>query len=176
MGAATATSAGDQAHGRGTDNHSRRYQLTTPADTRRRRSSALALLAIAALGGLAIAGCGGDDDSTTPAATTGASDTTEAQGGGGASTIEVSETDFKLNPSDPTVQAGTVTINATNDGQVPHSIEVEGPNGEEELDPELSPGDSGTLTVDLSKPGTYEWYCPVGNHKEMGMEGEITVE
>jgi plastocyanin len=24
-------------------------------------------------------------------------------------------------------------------------------------------------------PGKYEFYCPVGNHKEMGMEGEITV-
>ncbi len=37
------------------------------------------------------------------------------------------------------------------------------------------PGSSGTLTVDL-KPGTYEFYCPVANHKEMGMEGEITVK
>jgi plastocyanin len=25
------------------------------------------------------------------------------------------------------------------------------------------------------KPGTYEWYCPVGRHREFGMEGEITV-
>jgi uncharacterized cupredoxin-like copper-binding protein len=158
--------------------------LTTTADTRKRRLFALAVVAIAALGGLAIAGCGDDDDSATPAATTGASDTTttdttttEAQGGGGgASTIELSETDFKLNPSDPTVQAGEVTVKATNDGQVPHNIEVEGPSGEQELESDLAPGDSGTLTVDLSKPGTYEWYCPVDNHKDMGMEGEITVK
>jgi uncharacterized cupredoxin-like copper-binding protein len=25
-------------------------------------------------------------------------------------------------------------------------------------------------------PGKYEFYCPVANHKEMGMEGEITVK
>jgi uncharacterized cupredoxin-like copper-binding protein len=154
--------------------------MTTTANTRRRRRSAVAAVAISALGALALAGCGGDDNNstTTPAATTGASETTTgAQGGaGGASTIDVSETDFKLNPADPTVQAGTVTIKATNDGQVPHSIEVEGPSGEQKLESDLAPGDSGTLTVDLSKPGTYEWYCPVDSHKDMGMQGEITVK
>ena len=41
---------------------------------------------------------------------------------------------------------------------------------------DLSPGQSGVLTVDLSKPGTYEFYCPVGNHREQGMEGTITVQ
>jgi uncharacterized cupredoxin-like copper-binding protein len=158
--------------------------LTTTSDTRRRRLSALAVVAIAVLGGFAASGCGDDDDDTaTPAATTGAettagADTTaETQGGnGGTSTIDLSMTDFELNPSDPTVPAGEVTINATNDGQAPHNIEVEGPSGEQELESDLSPGDSGTLTVDLSKPGNYEWYCPVGNHRDLGMEGEITVE
>jgi uncharacterized cupredoxin-like copper-binding protein len=153
--------------------------LRTTADTRGRRLPALAALAITAVGVLAIAGCGGDDDSDTTAASP-ATTNTAAQGGGTASqgggTINVSLTDYKLNPADPTVKAGQVSIKATNDGQVPHSIEVEGPNEEQEPESELSPGDSGTLTVDLSKPGTYEWYCPVGNHKEMGMEGEITVK
>jgi plastocyanin len=133
------------------------------------------VVAMIALGGLAVAGCGDDDSDTTSAGATGTTTTAQA-GGGGGSTIDVSETDFALNPADPTVDAGQVTINATNDGQVPHSIEVEGPSGEQELEGGLAPGDSGTLKVDLSKPGTYEWYCPVGNHKEMGMEGEITVK
>jgi plastocyanin len=133
------------------------------------------VVAMIALGGLAVAGCGDDDPDTTSAGATGTTTTAQA-GGGGGSTIDVSETDFALNPADPTVDAGQGTINATNDGQVPHSIEVEGPSGEQELEGDLAPGDSGTLKVDLSKPGTYEWYCPVGNHKEMGMEGEITVK
>jgi uncharacterized cupredoxin-like copper-binding protein len=88
----------------------------------------------------------------------------------------VSETEYKLNPSDPAVKAGQVTFNVTNDGQVVHNLEVEGPNGEQELGSDLSPGQSGTLSVDLSKPGKYEFYCPVDNHKQMGMEGEITVK
>jgi uncharacterized cupredoxin-like copper-binding protein len=88
----------------------------------------------------------------------------------------VSETDFKLTPADPTVKAGTVTFDVSNDGQTTHSLEVEGPNGEQQLDQDLAPGDKGTLEVDLSKPGTYEWYCPIDSHREQGMEGEITVQ
>ena len=39
----------------------------------------------------------------------------------------------------------------------------------------LQPGDSETLTANL-QPGTYTVYCPVGNHREQGMEMTITVE
>jgi plastocyanin len=134
----------------------------------------LGVAAVAALGGLAIAGCGGSDSSSTSSspATSGAS----GSAAGGASTVNVSETDFKLTPSDPTVNAGKVTINASNDGQTTHSIEVEAPSGDQEMESDLAPGQSGTLTVDLPKPGKYEFYCPIDNHKQMGMAGEITVK
>jgi plastocyanin len=144
-----------------------------------------ALLAVLmALGAFAIAGCGGSDDDSSSNST--AADTTEETGGGGGGstggggggqTLNVSETDFKLDPADPSVNAGEVTIKATNDGQTTHSLEVEGNGIEEtELPNDLAPGDRGELTVDLSKPGTYEWYCPIGNHRDLGMEGEITVK
>jgi uncharacterized cupredoxin-like copper-binding protein len=129
---------------------------------------ALATAAIA----LGAAGCGGSDDSSTTAA----SPTTTAAQSGGGSSVDLKATDFKFTPSDPTAKAGQVTFNVTNDGQVPHSLEVEGPDGDEELESDLSAGQDGVLTVDLSKPGKYEFYCPVGNHKELGMEGEITVQ
>ena len=32
------------------------------------------------------------------------------------------------------------------------------------------------LKVDLDKPGRYVWYCPVGDHRERGMKGTITVK
>jgi uncharacterized cupredoxin-like copper-binding protein len=130
-------------------------------------SAGLAAAAIA----LAAAGCGGSDDSSTTAASP---STTAAQGGGGSS-VDLKATDFKFTPSDPTAKAGQVTFNVTNDGQTVHNLEVEGPDGDEELSSDLSPGQDGVLTVDLSKPGRYEFYCPVGNHKALGMEGEITV-
>jgi uncharacterized cupredoxin-like copper-binding protein len=87
----------------------------------------------------------------------------------------VSETEFAIDPANPKVKAGTVTFDVTNDGQVVHNLEVEGNGVEEELEQDLQPGDSGKLTVDL-QPGTYEWYCPVDEHAEQGMEGELTVE
>jgi uncharacterized cupredoxin-like copper-binding protein len=115
-----------------------------------------------------LAGCGGDNDENTSAG----AETAQSTGG---QTVNISEAEYRLDPSDPIVQPGTVSFKATNDGSVDHNLEVEGPEGEEELEQDIAPGQSGTLTVDLSKPGRYEFYCPVGDHRELGMEGEITV-
>ena len=60
------------------------------------------------------------------------------------------------------------------DGTIEHNFEVEGQGIEEELPENLAPGATGTLTVDLA-PGTYEVYCPVGNHEDEGMRVELTV-
>lgn len=120
----------------------------------------------AVLAAVAIAGCGDDDNETTPVAGTPSA---------GAQAVNVSETEYELDPSDPTVQAGAVSFKVTNEGSVDHNLEIEGPEGEQELDQDLGPGKSGTLTVDLSKPGRYEFYCPVDGHRERDMEGEITV-
>ena len=142
----------------------------------RRQGYALAIAALGVVAALAVAGCGGSDNDTTTAGAPANTTTTGAQGGGGASTVKVSETDFKLDPSEPTVKPGEVTFDVSNDGAVTHSLEVEGPGEEQELESDLSPGQSGTLTVDLSKPGKYEFYCPIDNHKQMGMEGTVTVK
>jgi plastocyanin len=163
----------------------------------------LAVLVMLALGGLAVAGCGGDDDdgddgaTETEAATDEGGGETAAGGsygggggangddadggddadaGGGGATVAVSLTDFAIDPANPTVEAGTVTFDVSNDGQAPHNLEVEGQGVEEELPEDLGAGESGQLTVELSEPGTYEWYCPVGEHADMGMEGELTVQ
>ncbi len=45
----------------------------------------------------------------------------------------------------------------------------------EELEENLAPGGTGTLQVDL-EPGTYEIYCPVGDHADRGMRMALTVE
>ena len=78
---------------------------------RARLSMALTAAATAAFA----AGCGGSSDSTS--STAASSTTTAAQAGGSGSNVDISETDFKLNPSDPTVKAGQVTFNVSNDGQ-----------------------------------------------------------
>lgn len=125
-------------------------------------TAVLALLLVVPFGG-----CGGDDGGNG-----GSGQTSE----GPAETIDVSLTDFKISPANPRVESGAqVEFRVRNDGETVHDLEVEAPGGETKLASELDPGQSGTLTVDLAEPGRYEWYCPVGNHRESGMEGEITV-
>ena len=124
---------------------------------------------------LVLAACGGDDSSDS--STTASSDTestTVSAGGGSGETVDISETEFKLDPSDPSTKSGNVTFQVTNDGQTVHNLEVEG-NGVEETTDDLQPGDQGVLSVDL-QPGTYEMYCSIDSHREQGMEGEITVQ
>ena len=113
---------------------------------------------------------------SAPPATTAASGGGSAKGTGKASTVKVNLTEFKLTPADPTIaKPGNVTFAASNGGQVVHALEVEGPGGEKRTG-DIQPGGKATLKVDLSKPGKYEWYCPIDGHKQQGMKGEIVVK
>jgi len=141
-----------------------------------------ALFVIAAAAAVPIAGCGGSssDDNSTSADTSGGgateASTTTGGGAGGGQAVDLTAVDYKFNPSDPTVKSGDVTFNLKNDGQQPHSLEIEDVNGQDqELEGDVSPGQSGTLSVNLPA-GKYEFYCPVPGHKQLGMEGEITVK
>ncbi len=96
-------------------------------------------------------------------------------GGAPVGTIDVSETEFTLHPPDPKLgKPGIVEIRAKNDGKVPHAIAVEGPAGRIASE-EIPPGEQAVLRADLSKQGTFTWYCPVDDHRQKGMEGKITV-
>jgi plastocyanin len=97
------------------------------------------------------------------------------EGAGTGETIEIVETDFALDPADVTVDGpGTYTFRAVNEGETTHALEIEGQGIEEETE-EFGPDESAELTVELTEPGEYEMYCPVGNHREMGMVGTVTV-
>jgi uncharacterized cupredoxin-like copper-binding protein len=149
------------------------------------RQRSLLALGVAATVALGATACGGDDESTqattstretTQEKTSGGAAKTEAAGAGKPTTVKVSETEYKIEPANPEIaKPGTVRFAITNDGSQVHSIEVEGPKGEKQSGV-LQPGQKGTLQVDLSKPGSYEWYCPIANHKQLGMEGEIVVK
>ena len=133
---------------------------------------------------LALVACGEDDrggsveesggTSTTGTSTTGTS-TTPAPSGAAVATIQVDETEFALDPKNPRIsKAGVVSFRVKNAGTILHALEVEGPGGEVKTKG-IEPGKSASLRVDLSKPGSYEWYCPIGDHKDRGMKGRIIV-
>ena len=98
-----------------------------------------------------------------------------AAGQGVVKTIRIEETEFKLQPAEITLdKPGTYVFKAVNSGETVHALEVEGQGIEEETE-EIQPGQSAELKVEL-EAGTYELYCPVGGHKEEGMEGTLTVK
>jgi plastocyanin len=106
------------------------------------------------------AGCGGDEE-------------TAGNGGGGGQQLDVSASDFAFSPAELSADAGEITIVLTNDGEFPHAIEIEG-GGLEESSDTIEPGDSTELTFS-AEDGTYEIYCPVGDHRDRGMVGTLTV-
>lgn len=130
-----------------------------------------------------VTGCGDDDEGrvdvgggtdTTGTETTGTS-TEAAPAGAPVATVTVKETEFRLSPANASVRkAGVVEFRVTNAGKVVHALEVEGPDGGVETE-EIKPGSSATLKANLDKPGRYKWYCPIGDHEQRGMKGEITV-
>lgn len=144
------------------------------------RRTIVGLMAIAVTA-LTAAGCGSGDASTSaPESTSGASSearsTSSTAASARAETVAIAETEYKLAPASVTVKPGTVTFDVSNVGSTVHNLEVESPSGDQEIEGDLEPGGSGKLTVDLTQPGTYEMYCPVDGHKDLGMSGEITVK
>jgi len=122
----------------------------------------VALLTLFAVLVLSACGSGSSESGTTGQAAAGQA-------------IAIGETEYKLDPSSVQVgQAGTVTFRVTNNGTIDHALEVEG-QGAEEKTATIKPGESAELTVDLSKDGSYEIYCPVDGHRNSGMEGTLTV-
>ena len=75
------------------------------------------LLAAGALIAIPVSGCGGGDDNSSSEATNASTNasTSAATAGGAGGTVNLSATDFKFTPSDPSVGSGEVTFVEKND-------------------------------------------------------------
>jgi uncharacterized cupredoxin-like copper-binding protein len=133
-------------------------------------------------------GGGGGSASSSSSAASSSSPAATTKGGassGMIKTVAIKETNFKLSPSSVTLsKPGTYAFKAQNNGSVQHSLTIEGKGVKGEggegdevtLKRALNPGQSGVLTVSFQKPGTYEMYCPVDGHEQMGMKGKVVVK
>jgi plastocyanin len=116
----------------------------------------LLLLLVAAL----VAACGGGDG-------------TEGDAGAGDG-LELVLSGFAVEPSVGSLEQGTYTARVVNEGGAVHALKVDGPTGETES-AQLQPGESVDLELDLSEAGEYELTCPVGDHRDRGMEASLAV-
>lgn len=97
-----------------------------------------------------------------------------ASDSGGAQVVAVSLVDGHIDmPAE--LAAGPTVFEVSNDGSFRHTITIDGQGINVSLEPDLQPGESGTLEVDLA-PGEYTVICPVGNHAERGMKMTLVVQ
>ncbi len=139
-----------------------------------RRISHLLVLLLSA-GVLLAAGCGDDEEdegggggAATPEATE------EAAGDGGGDLTLTADPGGAISwdKSELTAPAGTVTISLVNESTTPHAVEIEG-DGVEEVSETVTESDT-EVSAEL-EAGEYEYYCPVGGHRQ-SMNGTLTVE
>jgi uncharacterized cupredoxin-like copper-binding protein len=108
---------------------------------------------------------------TTAATTTEATTTTTAKPKPKATTVQVTESEFKIVLASTNLKAGKITFDVKNGGAIQHDLAIKGTNEKTEL---ISPKSSAKLTVTL-KPGKYELYCSVAGHEAAGMKLNVTV-
>jgi uncharacterized cupredoxin-like copper-binding protein len=96
------------------------------------------------------------------------------------SITSVKEFSFTLSPK--SVKHGSVTFKITNKGNLPHDFKLCSSNKGGTADtcagkvtPMINPTATGTLTVNITKPGKYEYMCTVSGHAAAGMNGILTV-
>jgi uncharacterized cupredoxin-like copper-binding protein len=88
-----------------------------------------------------------------------------------ATTVQATETEFKIALASTSLKGGKITFDVKNGGKIEHDLAIKGTSDKTKLIP---PGGSAELTVTL-KPGKYELYCSVPGHEAAGMKLNVTV-
>ncbi len=84
-------------------------------------------------------------------------------------TVSIALTDFAFNPTFVKVPSGvtSVTVNLQNTGTQAHTFTVPSQN----IDQQVDPGQSATVTVSIPKKGATTFYCRF--HRGLGMQGSF---
>ncbi len=91
---------------------------------------------------------------------------------GGALVTKVTVKEYAFVPKTITTEAGAKQVTITNAGALDHTFVIDALKVKS---PVIKPGQSVTITVNLKK-GTYQVYCDVPGHQEVGMVATLTVK
>ncbi|WP_214321771.1 hypothetical protein [Nonomuraea sediminis] len=86
--------------------------------------------------------------------------------------VRLAEYNIALGKSN--LSPGTYTFMLKNVGKTTHALAISGP-GVNQTSGSVDSGGTTTLTVTL-KPGTYDVWCPIDDHRGLGMETSLTVK
>lgn len=87
--------------------------------------------------------------------------------------ITVTGSNYKFEPANLTVNKGdTVKVIFKNSGGM-HDFVIDEFNAKSKIIPD---GQEATVEFVADKSGTFKYYCSVGNHRSMGMEGTLVVQ
>ena len=94
-------------------------------------------------------------------------------GGGGSRLVVVRMVDYRL--LQPTIlPPGQYTFRAVNVGRAEHALQINGPGVANARTPDVQSDQYADLTVNLTR-GVYDFWCPVGNHRQLGMQVGVVV-
>ncbi|BDG61179.1 cupredoxin domain-containing protein [Caldinitratiruptor microaerophilus] len=81
--------------------------------------------------------------------------------------------EWKIEPATVRVQAGRrLVLTVRNDGTVPHNFAI--PDlGVRLVD--IAPGGSRTVELNADEPGTYEFFCDIPGHAQLGQRGTLEI-
>jgi hypothetical protein len=86
--------------------------------------------------------------------------------------VTVSLTEYRISLDPTEISPGPVTLEVSNDGRKTHALAIE---GSEVRTPDLDPGRATTLTFTAEPGETYTLYCPINQHRMLGMEVRLPV-
>jgi manganese oxidase len=133
------------------------------------RTSGVGLLLVIAMIATACGGSGSGSGSTSTSAGSGPTQAQVAV----AAPVAVTLSEFKIDPSTIDVTAGApVVFNVTNKGQVPHTFAVD-VNGTTHDTGQIQPGTSAQLQLPALSAGSYQAYCSIPGHKDLGMKATV---
>lgn len=160
------------------------------------KTKTIMLLALAALAMAVLAGCAQDStdtsndnprmqeeimkeqsgsQSTNPTRTESSGTSSSSSGATKLSLVADPTGNLKWKPTSLKAQAGSVTIDLTNESPVEHDVALAGSGGKILGQSKKVTKGSADLTIKDLKAGTYQYFCTIPGHKQAGMVGELTV-
>ena len=89
--------------------------------------------------------------------------------------VQVVAKEFSLSLSRPSVKAGPAIVELANFGEDPHDLRLQRVGGSKIYGtPIIQPGAVFDLSLRLL-PGRYRLWCPLGNHRALGMVATLVV-